>query len=523
MKISPKEFGIKKIALIGVFVFVLIMFILPFAYFFVTGEFPKGYPIQAPKKVKEGAQYVCADGSIVSSPEQCPKEIITPISSAKGGIQLDLRLVEDDTRGYLANLYSDLYPILENITGGPCAPFKANVIYTPSGGGGEFKSSGIGQDATILFNMPIQKYGKAYDPNFDSRFGHEFTHGFLNGVRTIDEIPSTISFIDEGSTEMIVQMALLELIKKGEKDYVANNYYLPLVVASYDSFVIQGKDVAGGTQTWKNDPLNLYYKEAEAVWYFLEQAKPGYTKELFKKICSMPQTKEAGISVIYLKYSQFKDMTKEIFGDTKIEGKSVLEWLEDQPVTNIHGEPGKYIRVLFTNSHELHLGRSGFFDVYLEQKAINPGGLIIAAIERTKDPHWGVKDTQINTNPSVKIIDWQGNVRDLEIISGDYPSADIPTLPPGAYKAEVSDESLNAKTTTYFVITDAIDENSIYGIKLANGEIISTGTVKSSLGDAKINNGVFIIKVPANVREVTFPETGRTAIKPAQMARMVII
>ena len=227
MKDNPKRSKIKNWVLIGLGLFILVMFILPFGYFLATSEFPKGYPIQVGKKeVSEkevGIKYVCPDGTVVSSPELCPKKEETPPETQpqtkqtavpsqtllKGEIELNLGAVQEDVKSYLASWYNEFYPILENVTGGPCEPFKVRVVYSPIGSGGSFMATALGQDATILLNMPLDKT-KEYDANFDSRFGHEFIHGFTNGIRSVATRTVTVSFIDEGHTEVVTQIALLE-------------------------------------------------------------------------------------------------------------------------------------------------------------------------------------------------------------------------------------------------------------------------------------------------------------------------
>lgn len=128
----------------------------------------------------------------------------------------------------------------------------------------------------------------------------------------------------------------------------------------------------------------------------------------------------------------------------------------------------------------------------------------------------------VDSSPSIKLTDWQGKITDVTGKTGRY-STTLPSLSEGAYKVEAIDSNLNTKTTTYFIMTDNVDEDSLYGIKLENGKIVASGTVKSSLGDAQINNGFFVLKVPANIREVNFPEIGRAVIKPIGMARMIIL
>ncbi|MBI5123134.1 hypothetical protein HZA75_04730, partial [Candidatus Roizmanbacteria bacterium] len=410
---------IKKSVLIGIGLFVMIMFILPFSYFLATGEFPKGYPIPVGKKEigekEAGIKYVCPDGNVVTSPELCPKkeQSTTEIMQAnqtlmKGGIELNLGIVQEDVKTYLASWYNKIYPILENTTGGPCKPFTANVVYSSVGAGGRFEEgSGIGGGANLIFSMPLDK-SKTYDPNFDSRFGHEFSHGFMNGIHTIETTPSgakvTISFINEGFAEVTISSALLELIKKGKTDYEKLHFYLPYAIASYDSYAIQGKNTAGGALMWKAETTGYYYLQAEAVWYLLEQAKPGFTKQFLRETCSLPQIRAGNWKGIDLTYDKFKDIVKKIFGSEKIEGKPVLEWLASQPITNFKGESGNYIRVQFRDKATRET-------VYRDEgRSINPKVLVITAVRRTQDPVEGAKDTMVDSSPSIKLTDWQGKI-----------------------------------------------------------------------------------------------------------------
>jgi len=147
---------------------------------------------------------------------------------------------------------------------------------------------------------------------------------------------------------------------------------------------------------------------------------------------------------------------------------------------------------------------------------------VITAVRRTQDPVEGAKDTMVDSSPSIKLTDWQGRITEVTGKTGRY-STTLPSLSEGAYKVEVSDGSLNAKTTTYFIITDKVDEDSLYGIKVDNGGVVASGSLKTSLGDTTISNGYFKLKVPSNVNEISFPDVGRTILKPAGMTRMVIL
>lgn len=481
-------------------------------------------PILSYNKDEKGCITQCCSCELLVLKEEkpttvAPKEEPTlPQELISGEIQLDLSSVGDENvKSYLIAWYNKTYPILKSITDGPCQPFKASVNYSPVGGGGSFLASALGQNATIVFGMPLDDSTR--NGRFDSRFGHEFSHGFMNGIRAVGTAPRgglvTASFITEGFAEMVVSSALFELFKTGQTSYKGVGFYLPYVVASYDSFAIQGKDVAGGALMWKGEYTGYYYEQAEAIWYLLEQAKPGFVKEFMKETCSLPQKSVGGPYVIYLSYDQFKEILIKIFGNTKIEGKNVLDWFNAQPITNINGASGNFIRIQFD-------GKTGIgSDV--EGRSINPGKITITAVERIQDPGEGPKDTKLSVSPVVKLTDWQGRVTNLEARSGAPASAMVPSLPSGAHKVEVSDSNLDAKTITYFVVASAVDEDSLYGIKLNNGEIVSSGTIKTSLGDAQITNGFFTLKVPENIKEVNFLDNNRIVIKPAGMTRMIIL
>jgi len=490
--------------IIFTWVFTIVLIVLLFGiiwwYFSVMREpiIPEDSSIIELEATPKEAEQETPDNTIFPSTQKTDTTL-----EGRAPITIDYEGTTEEVRERVKQWYDSHYATLHNLIGGPCEPFKLQILYHPGNpaGGGSMERKGIGEDTILNVSAPLTEV-----KNFEHVLAHEFSHAFLAGIWS--RTPANIfnQYLEEGLGEYFAQVTLVKEAQKGNKAYKHQWNYLPQVIRSYDSYTIQIGAATGRSIWWPGQTFNT--QQAIVVMAFMEENAPGFIRRLQDQLCEQPRTPahpKYGKEVIVISTDTFDKLIENSFGSGTIEGKKILDWRDSQPISSKDSPEGTFIRIQFRDI-------STTKGLIKEGSSINPERLRISTVTRKKEDVYGKETLQSYVSTTVTILDWNGEI--INTIFSKTFAANHGTgieitdldLSPGAYKVIAESKDNTLTQSTYFLITDddieASEQKTLYGILINDGDIITEGMVLSDGGEATIQNGFFKISTTATTKEI---------------------
>lgn len=401
-------------------------------------------------------------------------------------------LPTDEMRDY----YADMEPVMLKYFGPPFSDYALTIEADPSRD--EHSTGFIAEKQALLLAGQARDYVKYKDTdpefaieNIQSSMRHELSHGmYMYGN---DKLNFGMQWPWEGWAKVLEEL----MIKEIDGRNIRLNWF-------YEFYM--DKDLVAGTKRWgaakQNTNHHLVYGMTTATHFILLAAASSSNTDLdfYKKMNNALYDYISDNNKPHLELSEYKNILKPLLANVNVDGQDALKWYFSNPAVFTDGSLGEHVGIYLES----------------EQQEFRPYKIIAYVFERSgKGDDKG--DIGLTKSVEVAMVNADGEVilsktidtkedGEAEINLWDYK------ISPGAYLLTAKTDKAESKMFAILPPRIPVNEEYIYGILLDENEEPIKGEYVSLLDvDTKFvykKNGIFIVKVPVEEREVTLDFLG---------------